>query len=264
MVLDETFDAVVARPLARPLARFFRRRGWSADQVTLLAAACGVGSGVALAFSGLWPLVGAALLVTMVILDCVDGEVARLGGGSNKPWRGRMIDGYADLATLLAVHVGMAVHLYGVTLPGSYQVGLIDVLLLTVLGMAGLTFCSSIVDDVKQRLKPGSVDYDLERFEAQVDGPLERFLFASYKSYVRNNERMCGDGHPGGYALYRQIRHTGPTTHLVAIAVAGCCVGWTPVAYTIYLLLSIIAGPLFLWFSLTRARRGLLHAERQA
>ena len=109
MVLDEHFDASVSRPMARWLAKILHRRGFSADQVSIIAMGLGVSGGLCFTGEGLWPVLGGLLLLGMVITDCADGEVARLNPPSDKPWRGRILDGMADLGTVLAVHVAMVI-----------------------------------------------------------------------------------------------------------------------------------------------------------
>ena len=53
MVLDERFDASLSRPIARRMARHLYRWGYTADQVSILAAGFGVMSGVCFTGSGL-------------------------------------------------------------------------------------------------------------------------------------------------------------------------------------------------------------------
>ncbi len=51
----------------------------------------------------------AGLLLISMILDCADGQLARLRGGGSL--LGRMLDGTADYVSALAVHIGMALYL---------------------------------------------------------------------------------------------------------------------------------------------------------
>lgn len=256
MVLDERFDASLSRPLAKRMARHLFRWGFSADQVSMLAAFFGVLAGVCFTGGGLWPALGGLLLFAMVVTDCADGEVARLSPPSDKPWRGRMLDGFADLATVLSVHVAMAIVLArsGIVI-GGHTLGLLEVLLLTAAGFFSFSWKSSVVDDIKQRLKPHSVDRDLAAYAEQDKTLFERVLYWALVNYVRTAARVTGQGRPGGYETFRLVAMVGPSHHLVAIALAGLLTPLAPTVFLTYLLLTIGPGNLFLWAVLHRARR---------
>jgi phosphatidylglycerophosphate synthase len=259
MKLDEAFDLVVSRPLAKAVAPRFHRAGFSADQVSLLALVCGVGAGLGLATGGMWAILGGLLLVAMVVIDCADGEVARLYPPSDKPWRGRIMDGIADLGTVLSVHVGMYIVLTrdGLSV-GSHALSNLEIALLVVLGFMSFSWKSSVLDDIKQRLRPVSVDRDLARYRHQEKTLVERFLYWLLVQYVASAERLTGDGRPGGAQAFRLVSHVGPTHHLVAIAVASVISAFVPNAFLAYLFATIIPGNLYLWAVLHRERRRAL------
>jgi len=83
--------AYVLRPLSFPLTWAAARAGLSADAVTGLSALSAV-LGCA-AFMRGWFLSGALLLVFYNLLDCVDGNLARLGRGSGPA--GKFLDALA-------------------------------------------------------------------------------------------------------------------------------------------------------------------------
>jgi len=256
LVLDERFDVAVSRPTARWMAKYFYRAGFSADQVSLVALGCGVLGGVLFTSSGLWPVLGGLLLIGMVIVDCADGEVARLGPPSEKPWRGRMFDGFADLGTVLSVHIAMVIVLSQAHIDiGGHILTPFECFLLVVLGFASFSWKSSVVDDVKQRLKPVSVDKDLSKYADQDKTAFERLLYFFLVRYVQTAARMTGRGRPGGYDVFRQVAVVGPSHHLVAIAVAGMLTPLVPTMFLTYLMLTIGPGNLYLWAVLARARR---------
>ena len=256
MVLDERFDASVSRPVAKWMARPLYRWGFSADQVSLMALGFGVTAGLCLASPGLWPMIGGLLLIAMVVTDCADGEVARLGPPSDKPWRGRMFDGFADLGTVLSVHIGMIIALsHSGFQIGSHTVSVFEYIAIAVVGFASFSWKSSVLDDVKQRLKPRSVDNELARYADQEKTWFERILYAALVRYVQTAARLSGHGRPGGYPVFRQVAHVGPSHHLVAIAIAGMLMPVSPAIYLAYFALTIIPGNLYLWTVLHRARR---------
>ncbi|MCA9514039.1 MAG: CDP-alcohol phosphatidyltransferase family protein [Myxococcales bacterium] len=262
MQLDERFDILVSRPLAGRMARTFHGWGFSADQVSMVAMLSGVLAGVCMTGPSAWPVLGALLLVTMVVVDCADGAVARLNPPSDRPWRGRMIDGFADLGTLLSVHIAMVIVLAqrGITI-GGYTLGGFEIFLIGVAGFLSFTWKSSVLDDMKQRLKPSSCDHRIEEYRSQKKNLFEKFLFFFFVWYVKNSEKLTGPGRPGGYETFRQVAVTGPTHHLVAIALCALVAPIAPSVYLTYFLLTIGPGNLYLWFILARARR---HAADEA
>lgn len=256
MILDERFDASLSRPIARWMARHLHRWGYTADQVSILGAGFGVSAGLCFTGSGLWPVLGGLLLLAMVVTDCADGEVARISPPSDKPWRGRMLDGFADLSTVISVHVAMVIVLSrsGIVI-GGHAFGTFEALLLAVAGFVSFSWKSSVVDDIKQRLKKASVDRDIMKYKDQDKTFIERILWWSFVNYVRTAERLTGHGRPGGYDTFRLVAVVGPSHHLVAIALAGMLSPLAPNLFLTYFLLTIGPGNLYLWAVLARARR---------
>jgi phosphatidylglycerophosphate synthase len=100
--VEETIDVYVHRPLAYILARAFYRLPISPDLVTLLSIVAGIGSAVSLVVTFPYHLqAGGLLLFLSAVLDCADGQLARMRGTSSL--FGRMLDGTADLITVAAV-----------------------------------------------------------------------------------------------------------------------------------------------------------------
>jgi len=262
--LDEKFDIVVSRPLANRMARGFHKLGFSADAVSMVAAVFGVSAGVAMTGSGMWPMIGGFLLLAMVVIDCADGAVARMNPPSDRPWRGRMFDGIADLTTLLSVHIGMVIALSNASFTvGGYTFGGFEAFLLGVAGFLSFSWKSSVLDDIKQRLKPGSCDRDIDtsRYRDQKKSLFEKFLFFLWVWYVHNSEKLTGPGRPGGYDLFRQVALIGPSHHLVALAICAMLLPFAPTIFVTYVLLTAGPGNLYLWYVLARARREHAGAE---
>jgi phosphatidylglycerophosphate synthase len=100
--VEETIDVYVHRPLAYVLTRAFFRLPISPDFVTLLSILAGIASALSLLASFPHHLqVGGLLLFLSAVLDCADGQLARMRGTSSL--FGRMLDGSADLVTVGAV-----------------------------------------------------------------------------------------------------------------------------------------------------------------
>lgn len=75
---DGFYSTFVVRRLSKPLTRFALRLGWTPNAITLISFAVGIGAAAAFAVGDRWALVlGALLLQLSLVIDCVDGEVAR-------------------------------------------------------------------------------------------------------------------------------------------------------------------------------------------
>ncbi len=75
---DGFYSTFVVRKASKPLTRLALRVGWSPNAITLLSFAIGIAAAASFAVGDRWALVlGALLLQLSLIVDCVDGEVAR-------------------------------------------------------------------------------------------------------------------------------------------------------------------------------------------
>ncbi len=75
---DGFYSTFVVRKASKPLTRVALRLGWSPNAITLLSFAIGIAAAASFAVGDRWALVlGALLLQLSLIVDCVDGEVAR-------------------------------------------------------------------------------------------------------------------------------------------------------------------------------------------
>jgi hypothetical protein len=108
--VEEPIDYFVNRPLASLLVEKLARTRISPNQVTALSGTCGFAAGVVVATAPLGasvqvPLAGLLLFVS-ILLDCADGQLARLRGQSSM--MGRALDGYVDVIPVAAMFVGFA------------------------------------------------------------------------------------------------------------------------------------------------------------
>jgi 1L-myo-inositol 1-phosphate cytidylyltransferase / CDP-L-myo-inositol myo-inositolphosphotransferase len=105
---DGQVDTHLNRKLSRPLTRWLLHTLLTPNQITLLS--CVVGLVGALCFfpGGYWgPVLGAVLLQFSVVLDCCDGEVARVKF-LESPF-GDVLDIVCDTLVTIAIFVGMGV-----------------------------------------------------------------------------------------------------------------------------------------------------------
>jgi hypothetical protein len=259
--LDESFDAMACRPLGKLVAKWFMQTTISANQVSGMAALCGMAAGAAFAMP--WPIpgYGAILMFTMMVLDCADGEVARQRGGGG--WRGRMLDGLADFVTAFSVHLGMLFYLnrVGGELYGFQLTPWTNFLLAAAAG-ASFAWRSGVVDDIKQRLKAHSIDRELAEHKDEPKNLWDRFLYWLLTNYVENIKRYSGKRRPGGYTCFRRAQFVGPTHQHLAMVIAGLAVSVYPQAYLAFFVLSVVPANLYLLMVLWLAPK--LNAEEAA
>jgi phosphatidylglycerophosphate synthase len=112
--VEELLDDRINRPLARLLVKLLAPLPITPNQVTILSGVAGLAAGILIGFGSparVWlvPLGGAVLFLS-ILLDCADGQLARLRGTSSMV--GRALDGYVDVVPTAAAFVGFAVFLW--------------------------------------------------------------------------------------------------------------------------------------------------------
>jgi phosphatidylglycerophosphate synthase len=105
---DGQVDSYFNRKLSRRLTRWLLRTPLSPNQITVLAGVVGVLGALWFVPGGYWgPLLGALLLQFSVVLDCCDGEVARVKFMESP--LGDWLDIVCDTAVSLAIFLGVGV-----------------------------------------------------------------------------------------------------------------------------------------------------------
>jgi phosphatidylglycerophosphate synthase len=104
---DSYLAALIDRRLSRPVTRLLLRVPVAPSQVTLLSVAAGLAGAAGLATVAYpWRVAGVLLLVLSVVLDCVDGELAR--ARHQQSAAGARLDVVGDYLVHLAVFAGLA------------------------------------------------------------------------------------------------------------------------------------------------------------
>ena len=116
--LDGVVDRYVNRKISRPFSRVFMQLGCSPNVITLLSMIIGLGGAACFAegsYAG--GIAGALLFQLAVIIDCCDGEVARLTFTESP--LGRALDLVSDNIVHVAVFAGIAWGAYQANLTSS-------------------------------------------------------------------------------------------------------------------------------------------------
>lgn len=105
---DGQVDTYCNRKLSRPITRWLLRTPLSPNHITVLSCMIGVFGALCFLPGGYWgPVLGALLLQFSVVLDCCDGEVARVKFMESP--LGDWLDNVCDTVVSLAIFLGMGV-----------------------------------------------------------------------------------------------------------------------------------------------------------
>ncbi|MEC7786569.1 MAG: CDP-alcohol phosphatidyltransferase family protein [Nitrospinota bacterium] len=132
--LAEPVNIYIHEPIAKRLVSVLKNTFITPNQVTYLSVLVGFASGYSFS-QGNWEtsIVGGILLELTLILDCVDGQLARTKNMASD-W-GRLIDGIAGYFAYLAVVLGI---LFGYP---DFQTALIIIAIFTILRAISYDYC---------------------------------------------------------------------------------------------------------------------------
>lgn len=104
--VEELFDLFFYRPLAFIFVKIIFPTNITPNQITTFALIIGVIGGILYSFyTHFYLIIAAILIITYDVLDCSDGQLARLK--KNGTFFGRILDGVADYFVSIAVYLGI-------------------------------------------------------------------------------------------------------------------------------------------------------------
>lgn len=107
MEVEELFDLLIYRPLAFIFVKATYSFNIKPDQVSVAAMFLGAAGGILFGFGTLTSVVtGACLYFLSNVLDCADGQIARLKRNGTKV--GRIVDGFIDYIVSIFIFCGIA------------------------------------------------------------------------------------------------------------------------------------------------------------
>lgn len=107
---ENMVDRVFYRPIGFAIARSLKNTGITPNMITVISIFVGAAAGFLFYPHNLYyNLIGIACLILANILDCVDGQLARLTGIKSEI--GRILDGVAGDIWFLCIYVGFALRL---------------------------------------------------------------------------------------------------------------------------------------------------------
>ncbi len=109
--VEEYIDYYYHRPLAGLLVQLLLPLPFTPNQITVASGVAGLAAGLAIGYARWgpdhWAVIGGCLLLLSILLDCADGQLARLRGIASAA--GRILDGLVDFVAPTAVFIGQAV-----------------------------------------------------------------------------------------------------------------------------------------------------------
>ncbi len=152
---DGFYSTFVVRRLSKPLTRLALRLNMSPNAVTLVSFAVGIGAAGAFAAGYRWALVlGAILLQLSLIIDCVDGEVARATRRFSA--LGAWLDASTDRVKEYLAYAGLAIGAAAVAGVNIWPLAIIMLVLQTTRHMMDYDF-SRVQRSREARVEPRSI-----------------------------------------------------------------------------------------------------------
>ena len=108
---EEFINSWLFRPAAFLIVWLVRNTKMTPNHLTIMSCISGITSGVMIALGQ--HILGFVAMFLMVVLDCADGQLARLTGKSSKV--GKMLDVTADVTSYLSFFTGVSVFRYSIT-----------------------------------------------------------------------------------------------------------------------------------------------------
>lgn len=109
---ENIIDQIFYRPLGYKIAKALQNTGITPNAVTIISIFVGISAGVFWFFpyNISYAILGILALITANILDCVDGQLARLTGIKSEV--GRILDGFAGDLWFLSIYIAFGHRLY--------------------------------------------------------------------------------------------------------------------------------------------------------
>ena len=105
---EEIFDLIIYRPIAFIFVKIVYGTNLTPNQTSVIAMIMGVTAGVAFGFGTITSTaLGGGFYLACNVLDCADGQIARLKKNGTKV--GRIVDGFIDYVVAIATFLGIAI-----------------------------------------------------------------------------------------------------------------------------------------------------------
>lgn len=194
--VEESVDLFIYRPIAFLLVKTIYRTRITPDHLTISAMLAGLTGGVFYAFGTQSTTnIASILCILFIILDCSDGQLARLK--KNGTPLGRLLDGIADYTVVTAMYIGIAIGYAPRNGEPSAMLGLLALSAISIIIQELLVdfYRTRFLDTINQRkntFEEGIREYRNEyvRIKNQGGRYLERYIIYIYLVYSKVQRRL--------------------------------------------------------------------------
>ncbi|MEO8513681.1 MAG: CDP-alcohol phosphatidyltransferase family protein [Ignavibacteria bacterium] len=183
--VEEVFDLIIYRPLAFLFVKATYSTNLTPDMVSVAALIIGSASGVLFGFGAFtFLIIGGALYFTSNVLDCADGQIARLKKNGTKV--GRIVDGFVDYIVSIFVFIGISIgltkqfHIHEVSLWGNSFLQWSPVTYIWIVGILGA---------ISSAVQAFYFDFFRNKFLEVVYGKASNII-EEIKEYEQEQERL--------------------------------------------------------------------------
>lgn len=247
--VEEAVDLFIFRPIAFVIVKLLYRFPVTPNQLSVLSIIAGLAAGVFYAMGDQRSFIYAGSLYMLShVLDCCDGMVARLK--KNGTPIGRIIDGWADYITSIAVYVGLLIGLHN----GSFGLGVSPWLLMVPASFSLFIHCM-MVDYYRHEFmahalgKNNSIREDMKLFAAELERLkkekgryVEKVMIVFYLGYTKLQLKENGAKQkyvPGKYYESNRLllllwNWIGAATHIAVLVLASFL--YSPMIFFYYII----------------------------
>jgi phosphatidylglycerophosphate synthase len=204
--VEEPIDLVLYRPAAFAIVKVLYRTSITPNQITFSSIFVGLLAGVCFGFGHRAAVAaGAALFALSIVLDCADGQLARLKRNGTR--MGRILDGLVDYFVDLSVCIGLAVGLAPEGDPVKWILLLTAVAASYIVHSAVLDFYRNRYLEIVQGSAANTEDEDARGFREEIAAlrkekgrRVRKALLRLYLDYLEIQKRLTlrkrGDPNP--------------------------------------------------------------------
>ncbi len=253
--VEEILDLIIYRPLAFLFVKITYSINLTPDMISVAALSIGCTAGILFGFgSYTFLFIGALLYFTSNVLDCADGQIARLKKNGTKV--GRIVDGFVDYIVSIFVFIGIGIgltkqfHWHEVSLWGNSFLNWDPVLYIwaaSILGAFSTAVQAFFFDFYRNKFLEAAFgraqniieeikEYEDESSRLKSEGAhiFQRFLIAIYLKYSalqlkiqKDHEENHNEQKPNPKVYYAKNRlllrlwsYIGSTTHITLCVIS--------------------------------------------
>ncbi|MCK4652810.1 MAG: CDP-alcohol phosphatidyltransferase family protein [Candidatus Cloacimonetes bacterium] len=274
-IFDETLTLYILRPLAFIFVKMLYPTNVTPNQVSLVVILVGLVSGFFFSRGTLtFFVIAGGLYFLSMVLDCVDGMIARLKNSGTAV--GRIIDGFADYVVGISVYVGLGIGLSNANYQLSFSLSMSHWTLL-IIAAASQIFHAMLVDYYRNEFMAHGLGKikstweekkhfteELDKIEHEKGKLLDKILIAIYLGYSHlqvfhldeKEEYDRETYYSANNMLIRLWFWIGPTAHAFVFIISAIL--FRPIIFFIYTIGLANIWMIVLWIIQVRVNKKIL------